>query len=134
MPISHQHRSFNCCTDQLSSVSLENEIHKTSKSFVNMLQERERTITYFSVTSAAIISVGRPSNGLVNGLYLYGPFLVFPLVLLQHNLVFTHSHTHSQTNSKVASLQRANLLIRNSYTHSSANWTAIGSTTLPTKL
>ncbi len=56
---------------------------------------------------------------MVNGLYSYSTFLVFQLlkVLLHHKSAFICSHTHSHTNSKVASLQRASLLFRNSYTH-----------------
>ncbi len=53
------------------------------------------------------------------GLYLYSHILVCPLlkVLLQHKSAFIHSHTHSHTKGKVTSLQRAYLLIGNSYTH-----------------
>ncbi len=52
---------------------------------------------------------------MVDGLYLFGAFLVFRLLkaVLQHSSAFTHS----QPNSKVASLQSANLLIKNTNTH-----------------
>ncbi len=48
---------------------------------------------------------------------------------LQHKSVFTYLHT----DSKVASLQRGNLLIRNSNTHSHPSGTAVGAVPLPVK-
>ncbi len=55
---------------------------------------------------------------LVNALYLYSAFLVF-----QHRQAFTNSHTYLHTDSDVASLQSANLFIRNLFTHTHTHTT-----------
>ncbi len=53
------------------------------------------------------------SQVMVNGLYLYSPFLIFRLLkmLLKHKSAFTHSHRQSHTNGRVQSA------IRNSHTN-----------------